>query len=170
MKVHTNSLALERISQKKDLSKAEKTHNGRAYALFTCLKERLIQLASIISATIQTLFRKCIFTKDMFISAEKEPIKYQVQLENDHVCVARVKIFPHAKIGLHRDAYPQVVIALQGGTITRLEADKREVDVVFPTGAPVFRPKDPENQLHCSINRSNKPLELIVIQLKKSVV
>ncbi len=68
---------------------------------------------------------------------------------------------------MHRDAYPQVVVALQGGVITRLEADGSTVDVNFPTGKAVFREIDPPDQLHRSINNSSAPVELIVIQLKK---
>jgi hypothetical protein len=44
----------------------------------------------------------------------------------------------HEEIGLHRDAYPQVVIGLQGGIITRLEANGSTVHVNFPTGRAVF--------------------------------
>lgn len=95
-----------------------------------------------------------------------QSLEYQLQFENDHVCVAKTKILPHEEIGLHRDVYPQVVVALQGGTITRLEADGRTVDVEFPTGVAVFRPTDPVNELHRSVNHSDTPVELIIIQLK----
>jgi hypothetical protein len=97
-----------------------------------------------------------------------QALEYQFQFENDQVCVARAKILAYEEIGLHRDAYPQVVVALQGGTITRLEADGRTVDVEFPTGIALFRPADPENQLHRSVNNSDAPIELIIIQLKNS--
>lgn len=94
-------------------------------------------------------------------------IEYEIQLENDSVRVARVKIMPQEEIGLHRDASPQVVVALQGGTITRLEADGSTNDVHFPTGQAVFRGMDPPDQLHKSVNRSPAPVELIIMQLKK---
>ncbi len=44
---------------------------------------------------------------------------------------------------LHRDALSQVVVALQGGTITRLEQDGRVVDVDFPAGIVCIRPLIP---------------------------
>jgi hypothetical protein len=65
------------------------------------------------------------------LSFEISALEYEIQLENDAVNVARAKIMPHEEIGLHRDAYPQVVIGLQGGIITRLEADGSTVDVNF---------------------------------------
>lgn len=101
-----------------------------------------------------------------FLTTGIQALEYQLQFENDQVCAAKAKILPHEEIGLHRDVYPQVVVALQGGTISRLEADGRTVDVEFPTGTAVFRPADPENQLHSSVNRSENPVELMIIQLK----
>jgi len=95
-----------------------------------------------------------------------QPLEYEVQFENDQVCVSRLVIEPKEEIGSHRDASPQVVVGLRGGTITRLEADGREVEVQFPTGKAVYRPVDPENELHKSVNRSNSPVEIIIIQMK----
>lgn len=112
--------------------------------------------------------QKILLVLACFLALEIEALEYQLQFENDQVCAARVKILPHEEIGLHRDAYPQVVVALKGGTITRLEADGRIIDVEFPTGVAVYRPTDPENQLHRSINNSDTPVELIIIQLKNS--
>src|SRR5690349_7267670 len=95
-------------------------------------------------------------------------LEYEPQFENDQICVAKVSISPHEEIGLHRDAYPQVVIALKGGTITRLEENGQTSDVVFPTGVAVYRDADPENVLHKSLNTSSEPVELILIQLKSN--
>lgn len=100
-------------------------------------------------------------------SFDIQALEYEIQLENESVSVARVKILPNEEIGLHRDAYPQVVVALQGGIITRLEADGSTTDVNFPTGQAIFREIDPPDQLHKSVNNSSTPVELIIIQLKK---
>lgn len=43
----------------------------------------------------------------------------QPSFRQESVSVVHVKILPNEEIGLHRDAYPQVVVALQGGIITR---------------------------------------------------
>lgn len=103
-----------------------------------------------------------------FLSFEMQALEYEQQFENDQICIAKAKIFPQEEIGLHRDVHPQVVIALKGGTITRLEADGRFTDVKFPTGTAVFREADPENELHRSVNNSSESVELIIIQLKNS--
>lgn len=103
----------------------------------------------------------CLFSSNVL------SLEYETQFENESVHVARAKIMPHEEIGLHRDEHPQVVVALQGGQITRLEADGTTTDVNFPTGKAVFRDMDPPDQLHKSVNNSSTPVELIIIQLKK---
>ena len=95
-----------------------------------------------------------------------QALEYEVQLDNDHVTVGKATILPHEEIGLHRDAYPQVVVALKGGTITRLEADGTKIDVQFPTGKAVYRQPDPIDELHRSVNDSSETVELIIVQLK----
>lgn len=101
-----------------------------------------------------------------FIISKIYALEYVPQFENDQISIARVKVEPNEEIGLHRDAYSQVVIAIKGGTITRIEADGSFTDVQFPTGVAVIRDPDPENELHKSLNASSEPIELIVIQLK----
>ncbi len=92
--------------------------------------------------------------------------EYEIQLENDLVCIATAKIMPYEEIGLHRDVYPEVVIASKGGMITRLEANGTTTDVKFPTGVAVFREADPCDELHQSVNNSPESIELMIIQLK----
>ena len=99
---------------------------------------------------------------------QAQALDYEVQFENDQVCVSRLVIEPNEEIGYHRDAVPQIVVGLRGGTITRLESDGREVDVQFPTGKAVYRPVDPENELHRSVNRSNIPIEIIIRMLNSN--
>lgn len=103
---------------------------------------------------------------ECLIFAQAQALEYEVHFENDQVCVSRVVIEPKEEIGLHRDALPQIVIGLRGGTITRLESDGREIDVKFPTGKAVYRPIDPEDELHKSVNKSDEPIEIMIIQLK----
>ena len=84
------------------------------------------------------------------VSAGVQALEYEPQFENDLICISRVKIQPQEEIGLHRDVHPQVVIALKGGTITRLEADGREIGPVHTmftdangcTGAPIKAPDE----------------------------
>ncbi len=93
--------------------------------------------------------------------------EHERQFENNQICVSKVKVLPHEKIDEHRDNYSQMIIALKGGTITRIEQDGRLIDVEFPTGGTVFRKADPEGEVHQAVNNSSEAVELIVIQLKE---
>ncbi len=96
-----------------------------------------------------------------------QAFEYEVQFENDQVCVSKVVVEGKEEIGLHRDALPRVVIALKGGTITRLESNGEKVDVHFPKGKAIYLLADLENELHKGVNNSDEPIEVITIQLKK---
>lgn len=104
----------------------------------------------------------CLFTESGVSSLE-----YVKQFENDKVCVSYVKIMPQEEIGLHYDVLPQVVLALEGGVITCLTSeDVVTEEVSFPAGEAVYRPKQTPEQIHKSMNRTNKPIVLIITQLK----
>lgn len=99
-------------------------------------------------------------------SFELAAMEYKVEIDNDFVHVAKAKIMPYEELGLHYDEHPQVVVAIQGGIITRLEADGTTTNVTFPTGTPVFRESEPSSKMHRSVNQSSEPIELMIIQLK----
>ena len=101
-----------------------------------------------------------------FAFASVQAFEYISQFENDQICISKVTIEPYEEVGLHRDVYRQVVTAIKGGIITRLEADGRTTEVHFPTGVAVIREADPEDGLHKSVNNSSEPVELIIVQLK----
>ncbi len=109
-----------------------------------------------------------LFAIACMVSCELQALEYKVEFENDQISVAKFKMLPNEEVGLHRDACPQIVIALKGGTITRLEANGTTTDVSFPTGVAVVRGIDPPNELHRSINKGTEPVELIIIQLKEN--
>jgi hypothetical protein len=94
-------------------------------------------------------------------------IESEVQFENNQTRATKIKIMPHEEIALHRDDYPRVIVSLKGGTITRLETDGSTTHVDFPKGEAVFLEADPPGQLHRSVNNTCKPVEVIVIELKR---
>lgn len=111
---------------------------------------------------------KCVlFGTICLLSSSLQAMEYEVQFEDDRICVAKAKILPNEEIGLHRDTCRQIIVALQGGTITRLEANGTTTDVAFPTGIAVLRDVDPPDELHKSVNKGTDPVELIIIHLKQ---
>ncbi len=100
------------------------------------------------------------------LSIKATTLEYVKQFENEKTTAAYVKIMPQEVIGDHYDQYPAIVVALKGGTITRLEADGSTTRVEFPTGQSVFRPAETPAQMHKSVNEGAEPIELIIVQLK----
>lgn len=114
--------------------------------------------------------RKILVAAACLLSFQAYAVEEEVQFENDQVRVLNMKVMAHEEIGLHRNEYPQVVVSLKGGTITRLEADGSKTEVHFPKAEAVFLEADAPGELHNSINNTCKPVELIIIQLKTSPV
>lgn len=95
-----------------------------------------------------------------------QSLEHELQFENDDVRVSRVVLGGKEEVGLHRDEHPHVVIALRGGSVMRLEQDGSTNEVHFPTRGVVFREVDPVGQLHSTVNLSDNPIEIIVVELK----
>lgn len=106
------------------------------------------------------------FLCGLFFLCALSAYEYKVEVDKENVSIVRVVIFPQEEIGLHRHDYPKIAIALQGGVMTRVEEDGRESEVEFPTGVAVYRPADPEGELHRAVNRSDQTIELLLIQIK----
>jgi hypothetical protein len=116
----------------------------------------------------ELMMKKILIAAACVLSLNAGAVESEVQFENDQVRILSVKILAHEEIGLHRDAYPHVVMSIKGGTITRLEADGSKTEVHFPKGEAVFREADPVGAMHTSVNNTCKPIELVVVQLKSN--
>ncbi|MDP1836312.1 MAG: hypothetical protein Q8K75_10365 [Chlamydiales bacterium] len=95
-------------------------------------------------------------------------IEHTIVFENQSICLSKFKLDPRETTGFHRDEYPHIVIAIQGGTIKRFEPDGTSSEIPLPTGEAVFRPIDPYLEGHNSVNLSDDVLEAYIIQIKNS--
>lgn len=96
-------------------------------------------------------------------------MEYTVQFENKQICTAYLKMMPGEETEYHYDELPAVVIALNGGILTRLESDGSKTEVEFPTGQSIFVPAETPDKMHKTINATSKSIELIIVQLKGNV-
>lgn len=110
--------------------------------------------------------RNALLTVLCLIPVLSQAMEYKVEFENDEVRVSKWMLTAGEEVGLHRDEYPHVVVASQGGTIRRFEADGSTTDVIFPTGVAVFQGTDPVDVLHRSINASDHPIEAVMVEFK----
>jgi hypothetical protein len=88
------------------------------------------------------------------------------QFENGAVTVWKTILAPHESLGMHRHDHGRVVVALKGGTLMLPQDDGTSKKVVLETGSAVWLPADPPGRLHGDANRSERPIELMVIEMK----
>jgi beta-alanine degradation protein BauB len=88
-------------------------------------------------------------------------------LENDDVKVWKSVIIPDAPLAMHRHEHPRVIVAMTGGTMKIVEQNGPAVSHVWETGKAYWLPANPPNTLHADVNAGDKPLEVVVVELKK---
>ena len=75
-------------------------------------------------------------------------------------------IVPNTPLTLHRHDHERVIIALQGGTIKILEQSGSIEQHVWETGRAYWLPANAPNTLHADVNAGDKPIEVMVVELK----
>jgi hypothetical protein len=87
--------------------------------------------------------------------------------ENDDVKVWKSVIFPNAPLAIHRHEHPRVIVALSGGTMKIVEQNGPADSHVWEAGKAYWLPANPPNTMHADVNASDKPIEVVVVELKK---
>ena len=88
------------------------------------------------------------------------------QFENEDVKVWKSVVMPNAPLTMHRHEHPRVIIALSGGTMKIVEQSGASEQHVWQTGKAYWLPANPPNTKHGDVNAGNKPIEVIVVELK----
>jgi quercetin dioxygenase-like cupin family protein len=88
-------------------------------------------------------------------------------LENDDVKVWKSVIFPSAPLAMHRHEHPRVIVALSGGTMKIVEENGPAESHIWETGKAYWLPANPPNTMHADVNAGDKPIEVVVVELKK---
>ena len=89
------------------------------------------------------------------------------QFENDHVRVWKSIIEPNQPLTQHRHEHGRTLIALAGGTMKIVQANGSSKNVVWETGKAYWLDADPPGQTHADVNETSKPIEVIVVELKR---
>jgi beta-alanine degradation protein BauB len=87
--------------------------------------------------------------------------------ENDAVKVWTSVIFSDAPLAMHRHEHPRVIVALTGGTMKIVEQNGPAESHVWETGKAYWLPANPPNTMHADVNAGGKPIEVVVVELKK---
>ena len=90
------------------------------------------------------------------------------QFENDHVKVWKSIIMPKQPLALHRHDHGRALIALTDGQLNVVDKDGKTLDTYnWEQGKAYWLGADPAGQQHGDVNNTGKPIEVIVVELKK---
>jgi beta-alanine degradation protein BauB len=87
--------------------------------------------------------------------------------ENDDVKVWKSVIVPDAPLTMHRHEHPRVIVAMTGGPMNIVEQNGPTESHVWETGKAYWLPANPPNTMHADVNAGDKPIEVVVVELKK---
>ena len=90
------------------------------------------------------------------------------QFENEEVKVWKSIVTPNAPLAMHRHDHPRVLIALVGGKMNIVSESGTAEPNDWKTGNAYWLPANPPNQQHADVNAGNKPMEVMVVELKKA--
>jgi quercetin dioxygenase-like cupin family protein len=90
------------------------------------------------------------------------------QFENEEVKVWKSVIMPNSPLPLHRHEHPRVLIVLVGGTMKIVEKDGSSETHDWQSGKSYWLPANPPGTLHTDVNTGDKPIEVMVVELKKA--
>lgn len=89
------------------------------------------------------------------------------QCENSDVIVWKTTIEPHQPLTMHRHDHRRVVVALTDvDLLVKNDRNQSHHLTMKRETARILLPDKPK-ELHCDINQSNHPMEVMVIEFKK---
>ena len=90
------------------------------------------------------------------------------QFENDEVKVWKSIVAPNSPLPLHRHDHPRIITPLVGGTMKIVEQDGSSETHIWESGKSYWLPANRPGTLHTDVNTGDKPIEVMVVELKKA--
>ncbi len=93
------------------------------------------------------------------------------QFENDQMKVWKTTVMPGAPLTLHRHEHGRALVALTDGQLKVKDKNGKVLDTYnLKAGKAIWLGVDPPGQMHTDANDGNKPIDVIVVQLKQDTV
>jgi len=90
------------------------------------------------------------------------------QFENDHVRAWKSIIMPKQPLTLHRHEHGRALIALTDGQLKVVDQEGKAITTYdWQSGKAYWLDADPPGQMHADVNDTSKPIEVIVVELKR---
>jgi hypothetical protein len=104
----------------------------------------------------------------MWAQSQQQASRREPQFENADMQVWKSIIMPNQPLALHRHDHGRALVALTDGVLQVVDKNGKKLDTYNLTaGKAMWLGKDPPGQQHADVNASGKPIEVIVVQLKK---
>jgi hypothetical protein len=91
------------------------------------------------------------------------------QFENEDVAVWKTLVPPNAPLTMHTHQHARVIVALAGGTMKVVYEDGTSETHDWETGHAYWLPMSEGLKRHADVNTGSKPIEVMVIELKKAI-
>jgi len=99
---------------------------------------------------------------------QQQATRREPQFENDHVRVWKSIIMPRQPLNQHRHDHGRALIALTDGQLKVVDKDGKVVNTYnWERGKAYWLGADPPGETHADVNETEKPIEVIVVELKR---
>jgi quercetin dioxygenase-like cupin family protein len=104
----------------------------------------------------------------MWAQQQTQATRREPQFENDHVKAWKSIIMPRQPLSQHRHEHGRALIALTDGQLKVVDKDGKTVNIYnWESGKAYWLDADPPGQTHADVNETSKPIEVIVVELKR---
>jgi quercetin dioxygenase-like cupin family protein len=87
--------------------------------------------------------------------------------ENDEMKVWRSVVIPNAPLAMHRHEHGRIVYVIKGGTMKIVESTGQTESHAWEAGKVYWLGVSAPGTMHSDVNGGDKPIEVLVVELKK---
>ena len=104
----------------------------------------------------------------MWAQQQQQQTRREPQFENEHMRVWKSIIMPNQPLSQHRHDHGRALIALTDGQLKVVDKDGKVVNTYnWERGKAYWLGVDPPGETHADVNETTRPIEVIVVELKK---
>ena len=121
-----------------------------------------VRLAAIVATSF------LIGAASMWAQQQQSGTRREPQFENEHLKTWKSIIMPKQPLTQHRHEFGRALIALTDGELQVVDPQGRvKTTYKWEKGKAYWLPADPPGETHADVNETSKPIEVIVVELRK---
>lgn len=91
----------------------------------------------------------------------------EVQFENEEMKISKMSLPPEKQTKMHRDDLYRVLVTLKGDKLQIIDKSGSESSFTLESGKSYYLSPDSPGSMHATVNKSNEPIEIMVIEFKE---